>query len=166
MCILLPILYILFNWGSSKQAQEFYNARLSSGSNNKPRETPKLVEGVCIKMHLTQHQIQQNRIIYHFFHLGLGNFEPNDIPKKDGPGQYGKPYHLPPEKQNEGSESEMEYGMNIAVSDIISLDREIKDTRLEECRHWDYPKDLPTTSVIIVFHNEGKNTHYDCYVCV
>lgn len=49
----------------------------------------------------------------------------------------------------------MEYGMNIAVSDIISLDREIKDTRLEGCRHWNYPKDLPKTSVIIVFHNEG-----------
>lgn len=29
------------------------------------------------------------------------------------------------------------------------------DTRLEECKHWDYPQDLPTTSVIIVFHNEG-----------
>lgn len=68
----------------------------------------------------------------------------------------GKPYHLPPEKANEGSESEMEYGMNIAVSDILSLDREIKDTRLEECRHWNYPADLPKTSVIIVFHNEGK----------
>lgn len=23
------------------------------------------------------------------------------------------------------------------------------------CRHWIYPKDLPKTSVILVFHNEG-----------
>lgn len=45
--------------------------------------------------------------------------------------------------------------MNIACSNAISLDRAIKDTRLEECQHWDYPYDLPTTSVIIVFHNEG-----------
>lgn len=23
------------------------------------------------------------------------------------------------------------------------------------CKHWEYPEDLPKTSVIIVFHNEG-----------
>lgn len=87
---------------------------------------------------------------------------------------------MPLSKQNEAADSEMEYGMNIAVSDVIKLDREIKvrfflkihvkefclnfttflnfflqDTRLEECKHWDYPKNLPPTSVIIVFHNEG-----------
>lgn len=45
--------------------------------------------------------------------------------------------------------------MNIACSNEISLDRAIKDTRLDECKHWNYPNDLPTTSVIIVFHNEG-----------
>lgn len=26
---------------------------------------------------------------------------------------------------------------------------------IHRCRHWNYPKDLPKTSVIIVFHNEG-----------
>lgn len=62
---------------------------------------------------------------------------------------------MPEDKQNAAAESEMEYGMNIACSDVISLDRSIKDTRLAECKHWDYPYDLPTTSVIIVFHNEG-----------
>lgn len=45
--------------------------------------------------------------------------------------------------------------MNIAASDRISLDRSVRDTRMEECQHWDYPTDLPKTSVIIVFHNEG-----------
>lgn len=45
--------------------------------------------------------------------------------------------------------------MNIACSDEISLDRSIPDTRLPECKHWDYPSDLPSTTVIIVFHNEG-----------
>lgn len=45
--------------------------------------------------------------------------------------------------------------MNMIVSDAISLDRSIKDTRLKECQHWNYPKDLPSASVIIVFHNEG-----------
>lgn len=26
------------------------------------------------------------------------------------------------------------------------------------CQHWEYPEDLPTTSVVIVFHNEGFST--------
>lgn len=49
----------------------------------------------------------------------------------------------------------MEYGMNIFASNRIAMDRAVKDTRLEECKHWNYPYDLPKTSVIIVFHNEG-----------
>lgn len=49
----------------------------------------------------------------------------------------------------------MEYGMNIACSDEISMHRSVRDTRLPECKHWNYPYDLPKTSIIIVFHNEG-----------
>lgn len=45
--------------------------------------------------------------------------------------------------------------MNMFVSDQISLDRSVKDTRLAECKHWNYPEILPRASVIIVFHNEG-----------
>lgn len=45
--------------------------------------------------------------------------------------------------------------MNMVVSDIISLDRSIRDTRHKECKRWNYPEDLPSASVIIVFHNEG-----------
>jgi len=85
----------------------------------------------------------------------IGNYETIPIKDKNGPGEYGKPYHLPLNMQNLGLDSEMEYGMNIAVSDVISYEREIPDTRLKECRHWNYPEDLPKTSVIIVFHNEG-----------
>lgn len=87
--------------------------------------------------------------------VGLGNFEPTNLPHRQGPGEYGEPHTVSKEKQNAATESEMEYGMNMACSDEISLERAIKDTRLPECKHWDYPYDLPTTSVIIVFHNEG-----------
>lgn len=85
----------------------------------------------------------------------LGNFEPKDGDGHDGPGEGGEAFELPPEQQNAGSDSEMEYGMNMVVSDTISLDRTVKDTRLKECKHWNYPEDLPSASVIIVFHNEG-----------
>ncbi|KAH1021229.1 hypothetical protein HUJ04_010768 [Dendroctonus ponderosae] len=85
----------------------------------------------------------------------LGNFEPKEIEDRSGPGEKGVPHHLQPNQQNDADQSESDYGMNIACSDEISLDRSILDTRLEECKHWDYPTDLPSTSVIIVFHNEG-----------
>ena len=50
------------------------------------------------------------------------------------------------------------YGFNQLVSDEISLNRTVPDTREEECRYWDYPTSLPTASVILVFHNEGWST--------
>ncbi|XP_042230908.1 N-acetylgalactosaminyltransferase 7-like isoform X1 [Homarus americanus] len=87
-----------------------------------------------------------------------GNFEPKDSPPRNGPGEGGKAYHLPPDKQNEGTQSVSEYGINMVVSDEIAMDRAILDTRHPECSHWEYPEDLPTTTVVIVFHNEGFST--------
>lgn len=86
---------------------------------------------------------------------GLGNFEPKEVETKEGPGEGGQPHLLRQDQQNDADQSESEYGMNVACSDEISLDRTILDTRLQECKHWDYPENLPATSVIIVFHNEG-----------
>ncbi|MCL4126317.1 UNVERIFIED_CONTAM: hypothetical protein GTU68_047674 [Idotea baltica] len=88
----------------------------------------------------------------------LGNFEPKEFPERSGPGENGKPHHLSSNKQNEGAQSVSEYGINMVISDEIAMDRSIPDTRNEECKHWNYPDDLPTTSVVIVFHNEGFST--------
>ncbi|XP_018016586.1 N-acetylgalactosaminyltransferase 7-like, partial [Hyalella azteca] len=93
-----------------------------------------------------------------FLEDGNGNFEPPADTPKIGPGEDGKAYHLPPSQQNEGSHSVSEYGINMIVSDSIAMDRNIPDTRHEECAHWQYPAALPTTSVVIVFHNEGFST--------
>ncbi|CAG9857325.1 unnamed protein product [Phyllotreta striolata] len=86
---------------------------------------------------------------------GLGNFEPQETQPREGPGERGEAHHLRQDQSNAADQSEAEYGMNVACSDEISLDRSIVDTRLPECKHWAYPERLPTTSVIIVFHNEG-----------
>lgn len=89
----------------------------------------------------------------------MGNFEPPEEPIGNGPGEGGAPYELPPEKRNEGEESNSNYGMNMAVSDAISLERTIPDTRMEECKYWNYPKNMGLkASVVIVFHNEGWST--------
>lgn len=90
------------------------------------------------------------------FHQGkLGNFEPKNTFVKYGSGESGKPHYVGPERQNEARQGMMEFGINVVASDEISMNRSIPDTRLEECKYWEYPEDLPKTSVIIVFHNEG-----------
>jgi polypeptide N-acetylgalactosaminyltransferase len=45
------------------------------------------------------------------------------------------------------------------VSDRLSLHREIRDPRSHFCRDLKFDVDLlPTTSVVIVFHNEARST--------
>ncbi|XP_033359176.1 N-acetylgalactosaminyltransferase 7 [Bombus vosnesenskii] len=85
----------------------------------------------------------------------LGNFELKHVSIRSGPGEGGKPYILRDDQQNDVQQSEIDYGMNMVCSDEISLDRSILDTRMPECKHWNYPEVLPRTSVIVVFHNEG-----------
>jgi len=62
----------------------------------------------------------------------LGNFEPPEEPISSAPGENGEAYNLPPDQENEGEQSIGEYGMNMAVSNAISLERTIPDTRQEE----------------------------------
>lgn len=48
---------------------------------------------------------------------------------------------------------------NIMASDRIPLNRSLPDVRKKDCKMKSYPlHDLPTTSVIIVFHNEAWST--------
>ncbi|KAG5327074.1 GALT7 acetylgalactosaminyltransferase, partial [Pseudoatta argentina] len=86
---------------------------------------------------------------------GLGTYEPRDVPVRTGPGEGGKPHILRDDQLNDVQQSESDYGMNMVCSDEISLSRSIPDTRLAQCKHWNYPEELPRTSVIVVFHNEG-----------
>lgn len=124
--IILALFYLLLTYDKESK----YRLNNSVALRLSHKETPKLVKG-------------------------LGNFEPPEIEDRDGPGEKGQPHYLRQDQQNDADQSESEYGMNAACSDEISLDRSILDTRLPECKHWDYPEKLPTTTVIIVFHNEA-----------
>ncbi|XP_065342974.1 N-acetylgalactosaminyltransferase 7 isoform X1 [Cloeon dipterum] len=88
----------------------------------------------------------------------LGNFEPKEIIEREGPGEGGHAHHLKPNQENDAAASLSAYGMNMACSDEISLDRTIPDLRMDECKYWNYPEDLPRASVVLVFHNEGWST--------
>ncbi|KAL3067620.1 hypothetical protein OYC64_017363 [Pagothenia borchgrevinki] len=91
----------------------------------------------------------------------LGNFEPKEpeppgVP--GGPGEGAKPFVLGPEYKDAIQTSIKEFGFNMVASDMISLDRTISDIRHEECKYWHYDDRLMTSSVVIVFHNEGWST--------
>ena len=87
-----------------------------------------------------------------------GNYEPSVYGGGSGPGDNGRPHQLRVEQKSQEETLKGVYGFNQLVSDEISLNRTVPDTREEECRYWDYPSKLPTASVILVFHNEGWST--------
>ncbi|XP_061548176.1 polypeptide N-acetylgalactosaminyltransferase 3 isoform X2 [Phycodurus eques] len=80
------------------------------------------------------------------------------------PGAAGKPFHtdsLSPAEQKEKETGEQKHCFNLYASDRISLSRDLgADTRPPECIEQTFKRcpPLPTTSVIIVFHNEAWST--------
>nr|XP_061799725.1 polypeptide N-acetylgalactosaminyltransferase 3-like [Nerophis lumbriciformis] len=80
------------------------------------------------------------------------------------PGAAGKPFHtndLGAAEQKEKEMGEQKHCFNLYASDRISLSRDLgADTRPPECIEQTFKRcpALPTTSVIIVFHNEAWST--------
>lgn len=77
---------------------------------------------------------------------------------RKGLGANGKGVSLPNEQSaNDISDQLKAHAFNKFVSDVISLKRELPDTRHMECRGIDYdePSTLPSTAVILIFNNEA-----------
>ncbi|XP_051902860.1 polypeptide N-acetylgalactosaminyltransferase 10-like [Hippocampus zosterae] len=72
---------------------------------------------------------------------------------RSGNGEQGKPFPLA--DADRVDQAYRENGFNIYVSDRISLNRSIPDIRHPNCKRKLYAEKLPSTSVIIPFHNEG-----------
>lgn len=74
-----------------------------------------------------------------------------------GLGDDGEPATLPSRFKDEAERSFDNHSFNVILSDHMSLDRTLKDYRGPKCRkkHKKYLTSLPTTSVIICFHNEA-----------
>lgn len=47
---------------------------------------------------------------------------------------------------------------NLLASDLISMNRSLPDVRHRACKYQKYPRKLPTTSIVIIFHNEAWST--------
>lgn len=74
------------------------------------------------------------------------------------PGHMGQPVVLPSEIpfdiQEKINKSWEIYKINVFVSQLVPLYRELPDIRPDYCRSVKYSDNLPVTSVIMVFHNE------------
>lgn len=78
--------------------------------------------------------------------------------QKGSPGEMGKAVQIPPNKEDEKKEKFKVNQFNLLASEMISLNRSLQDVRLSQCKSKLYPSLLPTTSVVIVFHNEAWTT--------
>ena len=77
---------------------------------------------------------------------------------KGYPGEMGKAVQIPSDKEAEKKEKFKINQFNLLASEMISLNRSLQDVRLSQCKSKVYPSLLPTTSVVIVFHNEAWTT--------
>ncbi|CAG0889314.1 unnamed protein product [Darwinula stevensoni] len=83
---------------------------------------------------------------------------PSVRPQIGSPGEEGKPVHIPPGQETEVEEKFKLNQFNILASDMISVNRSLPDVRLASCHKKEYSPLLPTTSIVIVFHNEAWST--------
>ncbi|XP_043930770.1 polypeptide N-acetylgalactosaminyltransferase 13 [Protopterus annectens] len=76
----------------------------------------------------------------------------------DGPGEMGRAVLIPRKDQEKMKELFKINQFNLMASDLIALNRSLPDVRLEGCKTKVYEDDLPTVSIVIVFHNEAWST--------
>lgn len=104
----------------------------------------------------------KNVIVAHYIGAGsiFGNatkddFNQNNFNPVESEGANGKPVVIPPRESLIMQRMFQVNRFNLLASDRIPLNRTLPDYRKKECVAKEYPKHLPTTSIIIVFHNEA-----------
>ncbi|XP_034106361.1 LOW QUALITY PROTEIN: polypeptide N-acetylgalactosaminyltransferase 3 [Drosophila nasuta] len=90
-----------------------------------------------------------------FGNMTADDYNINQFEPKQGEGADGRPVIIPPRDRFRMQRFFKLNSFNILASDRIPLNRTLKDYRTPECRDKRYANNLPTTSVIIVFHNEA-----------
>lgn len=92
---------------------------------------------------------------------GVVNPPPEDAEEEEFMGRFrqdwgrdGKGVHLYGTEKVLADRQFSKAGFNVYVSDRIPLNRSLPDSRPGQCRALNYPKDLPSVSVVITFYNE------------
>lgn len=82
----------------------------------------------------------------------------NQFDPRPGFGENGRAVKLDAIDESRAKELFQINQFNLVASDRIALNRSLPDMRKKACRVKEYPRVLPTTSVIIVYHNEAWST--------
>ncbi|PIK47872.1 putative polypeptide N-acetylgalactosaminyltransferase 1 [Apostichopus japonicus] len=82
----------------------------------------------------------------------------SDINPVISAGEMGTGVQLSPGELKRSKEMFPLYQFDSVVSDKIALNRRLPDDRPPRCKSYRYHIDLPSTSIIIAFHNEAKST--------
>uniref|UniRef100_A0A0N5CHB2 Glyco_trans_2-like domain-containing protein n=1 Tax=Strongyloides papillosus TaxID=174720 RepID=A0A0N5CHB2_STREA len=80
--------------------------------------------------------------------------------KREGNGEQGKAYAVSHGTANDKKLQDQLYranGYNAYISDMISVNRSVKDIRHPKCKEMKYISKLPTVTVIFPFFNEHKS---------
>lgn len=78
--------------------------------------------------------------------------------KRGKHGEGGRGVTMRPEQEAIMKQKFKENQFNILASDMISLNRSLQDIRQADCKTKQYPTLMPSTSIVIVFHNEAWST--------
>lgn len=78
--------------------------------------------------------------------------------KYNNTAEIGEGFAATDEEKASVSELMKKHNYNLFASEHISLHRKLPDLRYDACKNLIYPEKLPTTSIIIIFHNEAWST--------
>ncbi|XP_062295805.1 polypeptide N-acetylgalactosaminyltransferase 16 [Scomber scombrus] len=73
-------------------------------------------------------------------------------------GSFDEKAYLAGKQLRPGDDPYREHAFNLQESDRLGSERAIRDTRHYRCASLNYDTDLPSTSIIITFHNEARST--------
>ncbi|XP_017886536.1 polypeptide N-acetylgalactosaminyltransferase 5 isoform X3 [Ceratina calcarata] len=147
-------------WGcTEKQQQQQQQALTEEGLPHSQKEALK-DDGQIQSPNLHQQQQHQQQTKKRYGQSELNLWRPAKVVRenKGMPGEMGAAVHISPEDEAKQQELFKLNQFNLMASDMISLNRSLKDIRLEGCKSKKYGKYLPDTSIVIVFHNEAWST--------
>lgn len=156
------LLYLLSN--TSNKSPELSNSEINSANLITHKiEIKDIVTTTTLKQETTKEIIfngkNEKKIIFlnqtDYFVDDFSNEQTNPI---NWYGENGQAVKVPDNLKEEEKIRFKENQFNIVASDLVALNRTVPDQRKQGCRIKRYPVDLPTTSIVIVFHNEGNST--------